>query len=128
MAKKQPKPIPMPGIDPKAGTIKFDYIKSNSFRVIHVDGFHGGPSPRPGVQVCAFSERWPIPQQTIHSMDASGMVSGEIKEQRVSRDAIVREVEFEMMMSVDVARSLRDFLSQKLASIDQKTADKKNGK
>ena len=27
---------------PKRGTISFDYIKSYQFRVVHVDGAHGG--------------------------------------------------------------------------------------
>lgn len=91
--------------------LRFHYIKSNYFRVIHADGVYGGVSPQGLIQIAFFSERVPIPQQTVHTFD-NGKISGEVEEFRVSRDGVVREIETNVLMSVAEAKKLRDWLTQ----------------
>ena len=43
-------------------SVKFHYIKSNSFRVLHVDGSLGGITPGRNIFVSLFSERGALPQ------------------------------------------------------------------
>jgi hypothetical protein len=51
----------------------FDYIKSNLFRVIPIDGAFGGLSPNGReIRMALFNERRPIPQKTIHPLTADG--------------------------------------------------------
>jgi hypothetical protein len=97
----------------------FDYIKSNDFRVIHADGAFGGLTPQGLVFVTLYAERPPIPTRIGYTVAQDGQghikLGDELKEERVCRDGIVRDLEVGVMMSVAVAESLRDWLSVRIA-------------
>ncbi len=104
-----------PGINEEEENITFDYIKSNNFRVIYADGVHGGLSPKGDlIQISIWNERWPIPRQTTHEFSKEGKLGSEILGLRITRDAIVREVEAEIIMTVPNAELLRDWLDEKI--------------
>jgi hypothetical protein len=85
-----------------------NYIKSTRFRVIHCDGVVGAPSPKgDSIHAALFSERLPIPVQTIHELE-DGRVSGELS--RVSRSGVVREVEVDVIFSLDMAEAMANWL------------------
>jgi hypothetical protein len=112
-----------PGIDLEKGTISFDYIKGNNFRVIHVNGVYGGNAPRPGIiHMNIFNERWPIPKRTVSQFSAEKGIGKEIMEERITRDAVVREVEAQLVMSIDVAIRIRDWLNDKLTKLKTQPA------
>jgi len=95
-------------------TINFDYIKSNQFRVIHADGVHGGVRPSgQGIQIAFFNERQSIPRRETYNLD--GMKLAGIKHSE-KRDAIVREVEVEVLLDLDAAISLHKWLEEKINS------------
>lgn len=108
-----------PGINDGADEAKleFHYIKSSTFRVIHVDGVHGGVSPKHKLQMAVFSERNPIPQLTVHKVHREGKglrLDEEIIADRVMRTGVVREVEAELLMDIEVAESLREWLDNQI--------------
>jgi hypothetical protein len=111
-----------PGIDLDEGRIRFDFIKSNHFRVIHVEGVFGGNSPRGLINMAVFNERWPIPKQTTHEY-TEGRPGKEIE--RASRDAIVREVEAQLVMDVRTAKSICKWLQGKIDNIEKQPKGKK---
>lgn len=94
--------------------LTFHYIKSNAFRVIHADGAWGGITPRLKIQMALYSERTPIPQQTIHQLTDAHTLGDELKEERISREGIIREVEAEVIMDIETAESLASFLNEKI--------------
>ncbi len=106
-----------PGVDTEKGRIKFDYIKSNYFRAIHVDGVFGGTSPSGLIRMSVWNERWPIPKQTISELKEDGSVGREIREERISRDAIVREIETDLVMDVETAVKIRNWLDDKVKNL-----------
>lgn len=91
--------------------IAIDYIKSNAFRVVHADGAVGGLNPRGNLHISFYNERMPIPQQVTHSVEGRAL-----KEEigRVQRDAVVREVEVDVHMTVGNAKSLVTWLQGKI--------------
>ncbi len=93
--------------------IRFNYLKSSHYRDIHVDGALGGLTPQGLIHMAVFSERFPIPQLTTQSL-IGGALGQEIKEERVSREGIIREVEAGFYMSLDIAASLAAWLTQKI--------------
>lgn len=98
--------------------IKFDYIKSNFFRVIHADGVWGGIGPGLNdIKMVFFNERPAIPQQVTHEIK-NGILGEEIKEERVSRNSIIREVEVDIVMNIHVAKSLKKWLEDKINTIE----------
>ena len=107
--------------------IRFHYIKSNYFRVVHVDGAHGGITPNGNIFFSAYSQRQPIPQITTQKVEPDGSITEEIREERVVKDGIVREVEVGIMMDASTAESLHKWLGEKIAVWKklQKKASKK---
>jgi hypothetical protein len=92
--------------------VNFDYIKSSQFRVIRVDGVHGGLTPRGDViQVALFSERAPIPKREEYRVE-NGKLGERTDVQQ--RDAIVREVEVEALVDLTTARVIHKWLGEKI--------------
>lgn len=115
---------PVSGMVGAAGTsgeespveIRFDYIKSNFFRVVHADGVHGGVTAKGGLQVAFFSERKPLPKTEtyrIHQGHVGECVGAEI------REAIVREVEVEVLMNLSMAKAMYQWLGDKIESAEK---------
>jgi hypothetical protein len=118
-----------PGVDLEKGTISYDYIKGNDFRVIHVDGVWGGNAPNFGrIHMAVFSERWPIPKRTVNRLIAEGTVGEEIFEERITRNAVVREIEVNLVMDIDTATVMRDWLTDKINKYQQKIEEHKTSK
>ncbi len=133
MAKKKEKAkqtLSPPGIDIEGKRARFDYIKGNYFRVIHVDGVHGGATPNPHyIGMSLFSTRWPIPRQTTYALKKDGILGNELLNERLNRDAIVREIEAEVIMDINTARTMHKWLGDKIKGVDQFTKNiEKKGK
>ena len=97
--------------------ISFDYIKSNYFRVIRADGVHGGVTPKINtIQMALFSERQPIPRRETFKIE-KGQLGKRIDMEK--RDAVIREVEVEVIMDIQTARSISEWLQQKIESAEK---------
>jgi len=112
-------PLPEPGTEVNVsqagagiGKVNFDFLKSNCFRVVHVSGVFGGIAPRAELAVNVYSERPPIPTRISHFVEADGTVGPELLSERRSRDAIIREVEVCLMMDLDTAAALHEWLGR----------------
>jgi hypothetical protein len=99
--------------------VKFDYIKSNFFRVVHADGVFGGITPRLDIQMDVWSERQAIPKEVVHELRPDGTLGEEMREERVVRDAIVREVEVGVVIDVGLAKSMINWLQEKIERIEE---------
>ena len=104
------------------GDIEFHFEKANFFRVIHVDGAFGGVSPgNQLIHMSVFSERQPIPKLIVQRV-SHGVLGEEISEKRVGKSGIFREIEADLVMSVDIAIAIRGWLDEKINQI-QKTRE-----
>lgn len=99
--------------------IKFDYIKSSLFRVVHADGVFGGPTPQQFISMSFFSERLAIPRQTTQAVGPDAQLGKEIIEKRVVRDAIIRELEICVMLTPQIAIKLHEWLGNHIEQIKQ---------
>src|SRR4051812_5999681 len=108
----------------KPETISFDYLKSNNFRVLHADGAFIGLSAT-GLTVCFFSERQPIPRRVVHAINPDGTMGKELTDQRVVRDAVVRDTEVAVAMAIEPARNVHRVLGELIASFDGIVATQK---
>jgi len=97
--------------------LSFDYIKSNLFRVVHVDGVHGGIAPNGHtIQMAMFSERSPIPKSETYELKEGRL--GERKSLE-KRDALIREVEIETLMDINTAKKIVQWLEDKIAVAEE---------
>ena len=94
--------------DQSPDSIHFHYVKSNSFKVVHCDGVWGGTTPRGYITMSVYSERAPIPQRLTLEVTSTGRIGEEVH--RNSKEGIVREVDVEIIMDLDMARSMAEWL------------------
>jgi hypothetical protein len=102
--------------------IQFHFIKSHLFRVIYAEGAVGGVSPKGLIQMTLFNERVAIPNLTVveGTPEAGGLRPGkEIMAKREGKNGIVRELEAEIMMSLQSAKSLHTWLGNHIATLEQ---------
>ena len=102
-------------------SIIFDYIKSPVFRTIRADGAIGGPTPTGHIHFALYNERQAIPRQVVHTLNADGTLGPEISERRVSRPGIVRDMDVDVFMSVDVAENFCNWLREQIQTIRART-------
>jgi hypothetical protein len=105
----EPKPVAQESAEqPKADDkvvkrIKFHYIKSNFFRVVHVDG--------------VFSERRPIPLQMVQEVSAEGELGEPILGETIVRDGVVREIEANLVFNMEIAEATIKWLQDKVTQL-----------
>jgi hypothetical protein len=91
--------------------VKFNFVKSNLFRVIHVDAVWGTPTPSlDGINMNLCSQRFPIPQQVVYNLEPEGSFEKEISEERIQNDNLEWEVEVSAIMSLETAKILIGWL------------------
>jgi len=100
--------------------ITFHFIKSNFFRVFHVDGAWGGITPSGLIEINFYSERFPIPRQIFHPILPGGRLGNEFQERRVSKEGLVREIEAGAMMDLNTAKSVRDWLNDQIKVLEER--------
>jgi len=99
-------------------SINFDYIKANDFKVLHADGaFMAGTAN--GLTLSLYSERQPIPRRVVHEVGRNFELGNEIADQRVVRDAVIRDVPVTFTMSLEVAKNLAKTLNEVIEQIEK---------
>jgi len=96
--------------------VVLEYIKSQFFRVVHVDGAIGGPTPSGQIHLALFSERPAIPRRLVARIDG-GMLGEAIPEQTVVRDGMIRELDIDLMMSLSAADEVAKLLTRMVADV-----------
>jgi hypothetical protein len=98
-------------------SIKFHYIKSNLFRVVHSEGAIGGLTPSREIFVSLFNERAALPQLIEFAVEPEGKLGNEIK--REGKDGIVREMEIGVLMGATAAKNLAQFLLSQVKLLEE---------
>jgi hypothetical protein len=97
-----------------SGELPVYYVKSNYHRVVHVDGVYGGCSPTLGnIVMTVFSHRVPLPDKAVN--DAGG---NEIREKRVVKYGIENELEASLVLELNTARIIRDWLDSTIKNAE----------
>ncbi len=96
----------------------FHYLKRPSYHAYQVNGVIGGPTPRGYIHASFFSERFPIPQRTTHTLNASGGLEAEIPDERVSKAGVIRELECGIYIDLIGAKELRAWLDEKIKELE----------
>jgi hypothetical protein len=110
---------PRPKTPPR---ISYEYIKSSQFRVIHCSGAVGGPTPQGFLAMTVFSERTPIPKSVVHEILQTGehqTLGPEVVAERKSKRGIIREAEMTVLLSLDNATALRDWLNKSIETMQE---------
>jgi hypothetical protein len=109
-------------------TVEFHYIKSNEFRVVHVDGAMGGITPAGLIFVSLYSERPAIPQVMVHEVTEEGQIGPERLEERVGKKGVVREIEVGATMSLETAINFVKWLQDRIDLVNKVKSDAEQDK
>ena len=104
------------------GKVAFDYIKSQYFRVIHADGAIGSITPNGLIHFALYSERPAIPRRLVQPVSEDGQLGDPIESETESRDSIIREMDVDVMMTLEVAVLVRNWLSERIDQHQLKVA------
>lgn len=122
MAEEQGPQVDKGATESAEQTIDIHYEKSNLFRVIPVEGAYGGLTPHGKILMSVFNERWPLPKVVTHKYDGAGHLGKEVD--RISREGVYREVETALLMDIETAKVIRDWLGTKIEQSDELTSGK----
>ena len=92
--------------------VKFHFVRSPFFRVVHSNGIWGGITPQLELSVTFYSQRFLPPQQVTHQLTPEGQLGTEIE--RDVTEGVQREFEVEVLMSMQEARNLQRWLGAKI--------------
>lgn len=125
MAKKAPKMAIAAPSEPSENVV-FEYIKSPFFRVIHADGAVGGVTPSGNIHFALYSERGPIPKQTVHGRNPDGTLGDPIPSQTISRAGIIREMDVDVVMNRALVPVLITWLKKALEQAENQVKEYQN--
>jgi hypothetical protein len=93
-----------------------EYLKSQYFRVAHVDGAIGGPTPSGHIHLALFSERPAIPRRLVFPLE-NGKLGDPLPEEAIVREGMIREMDIDLMMSVSAAEEIAKLLNKMVADM-----------
>lgn len=102
--------------------VEYHHIKSQDFRVLHIDGGAGGISPRGYCNISLYSERKVIPRVTVRDISEQGDVSPEHTTDTLVKEpnmGVVREVEVSLLFDEQTAIEIRDWLNRRIEEFNQ---------
>lgn len=113
-----------PKTDESPSQVAFDYLKSSHFRVVRADGAIGGVTPGGQIHFALFSERPSIPRRVVYQLGADGKPGDVIEELTESRRSIVRELDVDVFVSIEVAERLNIWLDGVIKEAKAKTVSR----
>lgn len=106
-------------------TIGFHYLKSSLYRTVHADGAYGGMTPRGLIDVSFYSERRPIPNYLVHSITPAGALGPEIRDERISKSGVIRELEVGVIFDLASAKSFLEWFKAQVDELERATQEGK---
>lgn len=102
-------------------SVRFHYLKGNQYRNVFADGVIGGPTPSGKLHLSFYVERIPIPDQTASRVLSTGEIGEDIPELKITREGMLRELEFGLMVDIEFAKKLRDWLDRNIHQVETVT-------
>jgi len=112
----------------KAHSIKIKYVFSDDYNPVHATGALGGPAPNGDIIVNFFIERMPLPKSQTVSITPEGKL-GEIlaNEPDDYPDTIVRAITAGLILNLNAARSLHEWLGNNIKAVESREQSTQGG-
>ena len=108
--------------------IRFHYLKSGQFRTIHADGAIGSITPQGLIHMALYNERPAIPREMVQEINDDGTLGSIIHSETISREGVVREMDTDVVMNINCAKSLKKWLSDKIEEFEKQQPNIKSKK
>lgn len=99
---------------------EINFIKNSDFKTVQGNGVFGGLTNTGQINLNFYTDRAPIPQKITLDIDPKdGNIKGESG--RESKEGIIREVHFGVLMDINTAKSVVEWLQEKISKLEQAT-------
>jgi hypothetical protein len=107
----------------KENYVDTHYVKDHEFRTSYATGVFGGITPNGLIDANFYSERIPIPKRITFKVDAE---TGHILEEteRDTKKGFVREVHCGVLIDVGLAKSMIQWLEERIKQIEDLPTEK----
>ena len=93
------------------------FVKNNDFKTVQCSGAFGGIAPTGQINMNIYTDRVVIPRSiTLEIDDSSGAPLREVS--RDTKNGVIREVQFGILIDVNVAKSLVEWLNGQIQTIE----------
>ncbi len=99
--------------------IQVHFVKSSLFRVIHASGVWFNGDAQQHLHLTFFNERAPIPKSIVLDLNDKGEAIGEDESKRDSKAGAIREMEVDIVMSLDALENFYKVLGENLKVLRQ---------
>lgn len=96
------------------GEVSVHFIKAAGFRVVHANGTWFGGDPQGNLHLTFYSERTPLPKSIVVKVGENGQYLGEDEGKREVKSGVVREMEIDIVLSLEAATVLHENLGVNL--------------
>ena len=104
--------------------IKFFYERSPDYRVIYVNGVHGGITSRGALKFDMFIEHVKTPNEVIHSITPDGL--GPEIDRNPKNPPITRESQIGVIMTISQAKSFASWLQNHIRNFEKASEESQN--
>lgn len=105
--------------------INFKYKFNEDYNPVYVNGAYGGISSRGEIIANFFLERQPIPKTEACEVNSKGIIkSSKITEPIEHRFNVIRYVETGVIMNIETAKIIRNWLNDKIAELEKLSEEK----
>jgi hypothetical protein len=109
-------------------SIKIAYIKSPDFRTNLVTGIYGGLSPNGLLNLNFFVDRVALPNFQTMAVDEKGVSIPNVKPKDTKDSDLVREIQFGVLLNLETARSVINWMQERVADMEKRAEPAKTSK
>lgn len=104
--------------------LNFKYKFPDDYNPVYANGAHGGIGPRGELVINFYMERFPLPYEERIGFDDDGNITGDIQIEPVEHDLnIIRYIQTGVVLNMDAARVLHEWLGNHLRAAKQKEGE-----
>jgi hypothetical protein len=104
-------------------TVNYKYELPDDYNLRYVNGAYGGISPQGEIILNLFMERLPVPKEQTYELKQAGEgtleVGQVISETNPPLITLIRHIQTGVIMNLDSARRIRNFLDSTLKAYDE---------
>ena len=101
--------------DSRSSQVRYKFVRSPSYRDIHIDGIWGRSHPGGYIQMAVFKDKSHLPNVVEYEVQEDGRLGKETG--RDVPDSITREIEVDIAMSLNTAIIMRNWLSERIVEM-----------
>jgi hypothetical protein len=106
----EPGPAKAASSEQPTKTFNIVFFRAPFFRTVQADGAWGRISPANSIHLSLFNDCGPLPAVATHKIRADGILTGEMNVSIPAGTDLVRQVEVDVVLSLESAKAVRDTL------------------